>query len=96
MIKVYEKRFNEKIDHFKDHPKYSTLRESANGAIKCHTGYGLDAIHAQDFMDRIVKMPIAYILAWLNGENQLEWIDQQTKEDYSTPHLADILNNPIN
>ena len=65
MLQVYEKRFNEKVDSFKDHPEYATLRKSADEALKYHTGYGLDAIHAQDFMDRIIKMPLNYIREWM-------------------------------
>ena len=95
MIKVYEKRFNEKIDYFKNHSKYATLRKSADEALKYHTGYGLDAIHAQDFMDRIIKMPLDYIQEWLDGKNSLQWVNSATKEDYSVVHIADVLNNPV-
>lgn len=92
MINGYEKVFNAKIDHFAEHPLYSKLRHSADEALRYHTGYGLDAIHAGDFMDRMVKMPLAYIEAWLNGKNQLMWRDQETGEDYDKIHIADAIN----
>lgn len=95
MIRVYEKRFNEKIDHFRDHPNYVKLRKSADEALRYHTGYGLDAIHAQDFMDRIVMMPLDYIHAWMDGKNQLEWVNPDTKQDYGLIDKADALNGPI-
>lgn len=90
MINAYERRFNEKIDSFKGHPKYETLRKSADSALSYHRGYGLDAIHAQDFMDRIVKMPLQYIQAWLDGLNSLEWT-----EEYEKLSMSDVLNSPI-
>lgn len=92
MIKIYESVFNRKIDHFSNHPMYAKLRHSADEALKYHTGFGLDAIHAGDFMDRIVKMPLAYIEAWLNGENQLTWRDMKTGENYDTISIGDALN----
>ena len=95
MIRVYEKRFNEKVDSFKDHPKYATLRKSADEALKYHTGYGLKAIRSQDFMHRIVKMPLIYIREWMDGKNSLEWLDPKTGENYDAVNLADVLNNPI-
>lgn len=95
MIKVYEKRFNEKIDCFKNHPKYAQLRKSADEAIRWHTCFGLDAIHAQDFMDRIIKMPLAYIEDWLNNKNALDWIDKLTHKNYDEVSLADALNQHI-
>lgn len=95
MIKVYEKRFNDKINHFKNHPHYGILRKSADEAIRYHTGYGLDAIHAQDFMNRIIKMPLQYIQEWLDGNNALEWIDKNTQRNYDSIHITEVLNNPI-
>ncbi len=70
----YESTFNEKIDYFKNHEKYDWLREYADSALRFHTGFGLLAIKAIDFMDRINKMPLDYIQDWLDGKNQLEWI----------------------
>ena len=83
MIQIYEKVFNEKINHFSEHKLYPKLRESADQALRYHTGFGVDAIHAGDFMDRIVCLPITYIAEWLNGNNGLEWIDKKTGERYS-------------
>jgi hypothetical protein len=70
---IYEKQFNEKIDHFKNHPRYEWLREYSNEALKYHTQYGLLQIKAIDFMDRIIAKPIEYIQDWLDDKNLLEW-----------------------
>lgn len=67
------KIFNQKIDGFKNHLKYEWLREYANEAIKWNECAGCLMIKAADFIKRIEKMPLDYIEAWLNGENQLEW-----------------------
>ena len=93
MIKVYEAVFNEKVNHFAGHPLFEKFRHSADEALKYHTGYGIDAIHAGDFMDRIVKMPLPYIESWLNGENQLTWRDPRTGENYDSISTAEALNN---
>lgn len=69
----YESEFNIKIDNFKNHSKYEWLRKYANEALKYHTEYGFYAIKAQDFMNRIIKMPSSYIQLWLDGKNNLEW-----------------------
>lgn len=69
----YEKSFNEKIDYFKEHPKYDWLRKYADEALSWHTGFGLLAIKAIDFMDRIIAKPLDYIQDWLDGKNKLEW-----------------------
>lgn len=95
MIKLYESVFNRKIDYFHLHPKYQSLRKSADDALRYHTGYGLDAIRAADFMDRIIKMPLPYIEAWLNGENALTWRDMKTGKNYDAEHISDALNRQM-
>lgn len=65
--------FNSKIDHFKDHPKYEWLRKYANDAMCYNEGFGYYMIKAEDFIERIEKMPLEYIRDWLDGKNQLEW-----------------------
>ena len=67
------KLFNEKIDSFADHPKYGWLRQFANDAINYNDGVGYYQIKAEDFIERIEKMPLEYIRDWLDGKNQLEW-----------------------
>jgi hypothetical protein len=69
----YENDFNNKIDYFKNHPKYPWLRQYANDALNFHTGFGFLTIKAIDFMDRINSMDIEYIQDWLDGKNNLEW-----------------------
>lgn len=95
MINKYEAVFNAKINHFAEHPKFEQLRHSADEALRYHTGYGLDAIHAGDFMDRIVKMPLPYIAAWLDGENGLTWRNNKTGENYDKVDLSDALNKYV-
>ena len=65
--------FNEKINSFKDHPKFEWLRKFADEAISYNSGDGYYAIKAADFIERIEKMDLAYIRDWLDGKNQLEW-----------------------
>lgn len=67
------KLFNEKIDHFRNHPKYEWLRQYANDAICWNEMSGYLMIKAEDFIKRIEKMPIVYIEEWLDGKNKLEW-----------------------
>lgn len=70
------KNFNEKIDSFKGHEKYSWLREYANEAIVHNETSGYLMIKAEDFIKRIEKMPLEYIKGWIEGRNNLEWILQ--------------------
>lgn len=67
--------FNAKIDYFKEHPKYEWLRKFADEAIDWYDGYAnrILQIKAEDFVERIEKMPFDYIEDWLDGKNQLEW-----------------------
>lgn len=68
-----EKVFNDKINHFSDHPKYKWLREYANEALHWDTCCGFYQIKADDFINRIIKADVDYINDWLDGKNQLEW-----------------------
>lgn len=79
MIAWSQETFNQKIDHFSSHKTYPILRKNADKAINMMTGFGLEAIAAEDFMDRIIAMPLEYIRKWLDGENQLEWRKQDLK-----------------
>lgn len=67
--------FNEKIDSFKDHKKYQWLRKYADDAMYWYDSYSnrILQIKAEDFVERIEKMPLDYIRDWLDGKNQLEW-----------------------
>lgn len=67
------KVFNEKIDSFKKHEKYSWLRQYADDALKWNEMSGYLMVKAEDFIERIEKMPLDYIKDWLSGKNQLEW-----------------------
>ena len=65
--------FNEKIDNFKEHPKYDWLRKYANEALTWDSCCGFYQIKANDFINRIIKANLDYIRDWLDGKNQLEW-----------------------
>lgn len=65
--------FNEKINHFKEHPKYEWLRKYADDAMRYNEGAGYYMIKAADFIERIENASIEYIADWLDGKNQLEW-----------------------
>ncbi|MGJ0846581.1 hypothetical protein ACR77J_07825 [Tissierella praeacuta] len=71
----YEKAFNKKINSLNNHKRYSWLKEYANEVLMYHTDYGFNGIKARDFMKRIIEMPISYIEGWLDGKNNLKWID---------------------
>lgn len=68
------KLFNEKIDSFKDHNKYTWLRQYADEAINWNEMSGYLMIKAEDFIKRIEKMSLEYIKDWLDNKNNLEWI----------------------
>jgi len=73
------KIFNGKIEAFKDHPKYASLRKQADDAIRYYSGFGYAAIAAEDFIERIEAMPLDYIRDWLGGKNELKWRDCDKK-----------------
>lgn len=73
------RRFNEKIDSFSEHPDYPDLRKKANEYERLWSGFGLEAIIAQDFVERIVAMPLDYIADWLDGKNELKWRREDQK-----------------
>lgn len=70
---AYEKRVNDKVNHFVNHPKYPWLRAYTDDAIRYHTGAGYYQIKAADFMDRIDAAPLEVIQEFLDGKNHLEW-----------------------
>ncbi len=65
--------FNEKINSFKEHEKFTWLREYANDAMAWNERAGYFMIQAADFIKRIEKMPLEYIRDWLDDKNELEW-----------------------
>ncbi|GHV14323.1 hypothetical protein FACS1894219_10270 [Clostridia bacterium] len=83
---AYEGAFNAKIDAFADHTEYPKFRAGADSALNLHTGFGLDAITANDYMNRIIVQPTEEIEKWLNGKSGLEW--SQAEIDYGTDKLA--------
>lgn len=73
--KNFVSAFENKVEKFKDHLKYEWLKEQAGKAITFNCVCGLQAIKANDFMERIITLPTAYITEWLDGKNQLEWLE---------------------
>lgn len=65
--------FDKKIKEFESHKEYPWLKQEAEKAKRAYGGYGFEAISYEDFIERIVAMPIDYILDWLNGNNELKW-----------------------
>lgn len=65
--------FDKKIKEFESHKEYPWLKQEAEKAKRAYGGYGFEAISYEDFIERIVAMPIDYILDWLNGHNELKW-----------------------
>lgn len=76
---VYVDTFNEKVNSFSDHSRYEDFRKYADKALLAYTGYGWEAIAYEDFIDRIVAMPLDYIRDWLDGKNELKWRKQDEK-----------------
>lgn len=68
--------FNDKINSFKDHPKFEWLRKYADDAMNANEGFGYLMIKGADFIERIEKMPLEYIRDWLDGKNKLEWQEE--------------------
>ena len=67
------KLFNEKINSFRNHPRYAWLRKYADDAMKANESYGYAMICGEDFIKRIETMSIDFIRDWMDGKNQLEW-----------------------
>lgn len=67
------KVFNEKIDHFKEHPEYLHIRKQADKIMLMNEGWGYDMIVAEDFIERIEQAPLSYLSDWFNGNNELKW-----------------------
>lgn len=60
----YEKKFAEKIETLSNLPNYSDIERFAQKCIDLHCGYGLDAISAQVYMDKINEMTNEFIMKW--------------------------------
>lgn len=65
--------FNAKIESMKDHSLYSQLRKHADKCILDCSGFGLERILADEFIQRIEMASIKIIRDWLDGKNNLEW-----------------------
>lgn len=68
--------FKEKIDKCINHGEYNWLKLQAEKAINSNlAGCGIESITANDFMKRVITMPMNYIIDWLDGNNNLEWLE---------------------
>lgn len=78
---IYTEIFNNKINTFSNHPKFNWLRKYANDAIDNFDNFAnrLQQIKAEDFVERIISMPLSYIQDWLDDKNQLEWRKQDER-----------------
>ena len=52
----YEKSFNEAIDNYNKLSNFAKIRAWADKCISLHTAYGLDAISAGAYMDKVIEM----------------------------------------
>lgn len=72
--------FMEKVARFESHYNFSRLQEMANQAISANPNFGILAVSSNDFMRRIIEMPTPYIVDWLEGKNNLEWLPDYLSE----------------
>ena len=75
------KAFEKKVHMLKGHYNYEKLEEQAKRAMDANAG-GMShaAIAANDFMHRIIELPTPYIVDWLEGKNNLEWLPAYLSE----------------
>lgn len=74
------KAFDNKINKLREHKNFCNLLEKAEWAKINNTTCGLDSIIANDFMKRIITMPLDYIKNWLEDKNNLEWLAEYKYE----------------
>lgn len=69
------KAFEKKLLMLKGHYNYEKLEAQAKRSMDANAG-GMShaAIAANDFMHRIIELPTPYIVDWLEGKNNLEWL----------------------
>lgn len=72
--------FMEKVARFENHYNFSRLEDMANQAIAANPSFGIWATSSNDFMRRIIEMPSSYIVDWLEGKNNLEWLPDYLSE----------------
>lgn len=78
MLNRIERIFDEKIEVFNTHEKYADLRRYADKVLLDWTGDSHDGIAYEDFLYRIISMPVDYIRGWLDGKHQLAWTPEYT------------------
>lgn len=69
------KAIEKKIHKLKGHYNYEKLEGRVNRAMADnHGGMSHATIVANDFLHRIIELPTPYIVDWLEGKNNLEWM----------------------
>lgn len=70
----YESNFKNIINRYSNHKNYPFLMKFAEKCLSFHTGFGLDAITAQVYMDEIIDLGtnnISELDEWVNGMDKL-------------------------
>ena len=73
--------FRKKIKLLEGHAQYSWLSEYAEKIIRMNQGFGYQAIAANDFMEKIIIMPLADLQGWLE-ENAISEGKKGTVKPY--------------
>ena len=73
--------FRKKIKLLESHAQYSWLSEYAEKIIRMNQGFGYQAIAANDFMEKIIIMPLADLQGWLE-ENAISEGKKGTVKPY--------------
>lgn len=60
----YEAAFAARFKELEHLPNYSALESFAQRCINSHCGDSLDGITARVYMDKIIEMPSAELVAW--------------------------------
>ena len=80
--KAFLTAFEEKVGRLKGHDNASRLTAMAEKAIAARNGlFQYQVIAADDFMERVIEMPTAYLEDWLEGKNDLEWLPDYLSEE---------------
>jgi hypothetical protein len=74
--KDFIKAFDNKVNKLKEHTKYNELLKQAEQAKTNNIMSGYDSIVANDFIKRIITLPLEYIKGWLDGKNNLKWLPE--------------------
>ncbi len=82
--------FREKIRLLEDHTQYGWLVEYAEKMVRMNQGFGYQAIAANDFMKKIIIMPVADIRDWLE-ENVFSEDKKRAVKSYQQKMIDDCM-----